>query len=628
MNLPPPPQELMQAMQMLRSGNPAGALQLIEQALPSALERGPFLAIGSLAALHIEAFDRAIPYLRELVQLNPADRASRNNLAAALVQSGDDDGALAIAAGSTDAPLARIEGYIQQKRGRYQEALAAYRRAIEADPNDLAALNNLGNIYAELGEVEEAITAFEQAITLAPVEVPIYLNLAEVLREAERGPPRVKVLEDARAIEPDNVRVLTDLGMAYAQVDDLDKSMEVYRDAISRLDGFGEAHIEYGMLLEKLNRIEDLDALVAGLDKESAPPEASFLFAWQARRAGDFEAAARYADAIPETVLPMRRWQLVGGVADRQNLADKAFAAFEKMNEAAVAKARPHVGKTYRQRVEADLALWTPEWRASWTPASPGNEYRDPVFLVGFPRSGTTLLDTMLMGHPALSVLEEKPMIPRLVRHTMNEDIATLTPERIAELRDMYFAIARDNGWDDSRWLLDKHPLNMQRIPLIKRLFPSAKFILAERHPYDVVLSCFMANFTLNLGMRSFTDLDEAAKTYDAVWQSWHRGLELFDVDWRAVRYERLVVDTENELQPIAEWLGLEVTERMLDHTTTAKSRGHVRTASYSQIGEELYTRASYRWRRYAPHLRGVMPILHPWAERMGYPVEEEGEAA
>lgn len=618
----PPPQELMQAMQRMQAGDLAGAVGAVERALPSASDRSPFLALGSFAALRMGAPDRAIPLLRELIEINPEDSASRNNLAAALVQTEDFDGALAIAAGSTAAPLARIEGYIQQQRDNREAAVRAYRRAIEDDAADLASLNNLGNLLAELGEVDEAIHAFERAITLAPADIPIYLNLAEVLREAERGPPRVKVLEDARAIAPDNVRVLTDLGMAYAQVDDLDKAMETYREAIGLLDGFGEAHVEYGMLLEKLNRVDDLDALVASLDKEIAPPEASFLFAWQARRAGNFEAAARYADMIPETVLPMRRWHLVGGIADRLGETDKAFAAFDRMNQAAVAEARPRAGKTYRERVEDDLERWTSEWKAGWTADAPGDEMRDPIFLVGFPRSGTTLLDTMLMGLSDLSVLEEKPMIPRLVRQTQDEEIASFDADRIAELRDAYFSIARENDWDDNRWLVDKHPLNMQRTPLIKRIFPRAKFILAERHPYDVVLSCFMSNFTLNLGMRSFTDLEEAARTYDAVWQAWNRGIELFDVDWRAVRYERLVEDTRGELEPLVDWLGLEWNDRLLDHTTTAKTRGHVRTASYAQIGEQLYTRASHRWRRYAEHLGSVMPILRPWAERMGYETE------
>ncbi|MEZ5680315.1 MAG: sulfotransferase [Erythrobacter sp.] len=609
-------------MHRMQAGDLAGALGIAEAALGEAGDRAPYLALGSLAALRMGAPDRAVPLLRELIELNPGDRASRANLAVALVQTGDHDGALALAAGSPEPSLARVEGFIEQQRGNLDAAAAAYRRAIEADPADLSSLNNLGNVLAETGDVEGAIDVLERAITLAPADIPIYLNLAEVLREADRGKPRVKVLEDARAIAPKNVRVLTDLGMAYSQVQDFETAMEVYRDALPLIENFGEAHVEYGMILEKLNRLDELDTLVAGIDKDNAPAEANFLFAWQARRAGDFEAAAEFARHIPEAVLPMRRWHLVGGIEDRLGHTDEAFDSFVKMNASAMANARPFSGKSYRERVEDDLARWTEDWRAGWTEDAPSADQRDPIFLVGFPRSGTTLLDTMLMGLPELSVLEERPMLARLVRLTGGEDIATIDTGRINELRGEYYKTARENGWDDNRWLVDKHPLNMQRIPLMQRLFPNAKVILAERHPYDVVLSCFMANFTLNLGMRSFTDLEEAARTYDAVWQSWHRALELFDVDWRAVRYERLVVDARAELEPLVAWLGLDWNDGLLDHTSTARTRGLVKTASYSQIGEELYTRASYRWRRYSDHLKAVTPMLRPWAERMGYESE------
>jgi tetratricopeptide (TPR) repeat protein len=608
-------------MQCLSMADPAGALAIVEQVLPARGERAPYLAVGSLAALRIGEPAKAVPMLRELIEINPADQPSRNNLAAALLQSGDPDGALEIAGGSPVPSLARIEGFIHQERGDMESAAAAYYRAIAGEPADLASLNNLGNVLASMQEFDAAVSVLERAITLTPTDIRIYLNLAEVLRLADRPRPRLKVLKDAQAIAPDDARVLTDLGMAYTHADDFDNALTILRRAVDLSEGFGEAHIEYGMVLEKLNRVDELAALVAALDRDDATPEAAFLRAWAARRAGKFEEAARLADAIPETVLPMRRWDLVGGIADRLEDTDKAFAAFERMNQAAIAEARPGRGPTYRDTVERDLAAWTPQWAAGWSsPCVTQDGRRDPIFLVGFPRSGTTLLDTMLMGLDELSVLEERPMIARLVKLTEQDDIARYDAARIGELRDAYFATALEEGWDSSRWLVDKHPLNMQRVPLIKRLFPQARLILAERHPYDVVLSCFMANFTLNFAMRSFTGLEEAARTYDAVWRAWHRAIELFPVDWRAVRYERLVVDPRTELEPIVSWLGLQWNDRLLDHTTTARERGRVRTASYAQIGESLYTRASYRWRRYASQLEPVLPILEPWAERMAYP--------
>ncbi|QKG70192.1 tetratricopeptide repeat-containing sulfotransferase family protein [Erythrobacter mangrovi] len=612
--------QVLEAMSRFRMDDNHGALSIAEAALVEAADKAPLMAVASLAALRLGLPQRAIPHLESLIALNPGDRASRANLANAYVQVGKHELALELVRGETAPGLARIEGFILQEANDFAGAVAAYRRAIAGDPNDLSSWNNLGNVLSASGDVDGAIEALERAISIAPGELRIYLNLAEVLKEADRPEARLRVLTDARKLAPEDQQVLVELGMTYARVDDLDSAISTMKHAINLSPGFCDAHIELGMIYENLNRVEELTELVGSVDQTKAPAEFAFLLAWQARREGRFEDAAELASRIPETVHPRRRFHLIGGIEDRRGNANEAFAAFEQMNREAIDSSPPPIGPTYREEVTSDLAKWTDEWAREWPPFEPSDQYRDPVFLVGFPRSGTTLLDTMLMGQGELSVLEERPMMARTIRQLgENEDLPSLTPERVHELREMYFTYAREFGWDGTRWLVDKHPLNMERVPTIHRLFPNARVILAERHPYDVVLSCFMANFQLNLAMRSFADLEEAARTYDAVWRAWQRGIELFPVDWRAVRYERLVADPRAELEPLVSWLGLGWNDRLLDHTTTARERGRVRTASYSQIGESLYIRATDRWKRYAEHLKPVIPILRPWAEKMDY---------
>lgn len=619
--LQPSPQ-IMAAMAKVRAGDNIGALGLIDAALADGVDPAPLHALAGLAAQRMGDHARAVPHLEKLLEMNPADVATRANLANAHIAMGDNRAALEIAGKGDDPRLTRIQAYVLQGDGKLKEAATAYRLCIANDDSDLAAWNNLGNVLTQLGETEEAIHAFERAIPLAPADLPIYLNLADLLRSADRPEARVKVLQDALAIAPEDETVLVELGTAYARLDDYDLAIQTLSKAIELAPGFTRAHIELGMIYESLNQVDNLSTLVDKIDLNSAPPEVAFLQAWKARREGRFEEANDFAKQIPESVHSMRRFHLVGGIADRLGNTDEAFAAFARMNKEAAAESPSRSGSTYREDVEADLASWTDEWANDWPQAQVEDGYRDPIFLVGFPRSGTTLLDTMLMGLSDVSVLEERPMMARTVRELGDEGLPDLTADRIGELRAFYFDEARKFGWDDGKWLVDKHPLNMERVPAIHRLFPNAKIILAERHPYDVVFSCFMANFQLNRAMRSFTDLEEAARTYDAVWQAWHRSIDLFDIDYRTVRYERLVEDTRGELEPLVEWLGLEWSDRLLDHTTTAKNRGRVRTASYSQIGEQLYTRASYRWRRYAKHLRSVMPILRPWAQQMGYETE------
>lgn len=609
----------MAAMERLRMGDNLSALEIAEGAVGTATDHAPYHALASLAALRLGAPDRAIPHLEALLAIRPDDHASRVNLAQALLETGKKDEALKIVGGASEPDLARIDGYIHQLDEELDLAMEAYRRAIAADPSDLASWNNLGNILAQTGEFDGAIDAFEHAISIAPADVSIYLNLADVLSTAERNEARLKTLQDARKIAPDHQRVLIELGLTHARLDDFEAAIAMLEQAITVPGESSDGFIELGMIYESLNRVDALSDLVDRIDTDNAPPETAFLSAWLARRENRFEDAAALAEIIPETIHPMRRFHLIGGIADRLDDVDAAFSAVTRMNEEALDASPPLSGPKYREIVEQSVSTWTDEWANGWTAETTTDDYRDPIFLVGFPRSGTTLLDTMLMGQPELSILEERPMMARTIKLMGDEDLAILSPQRIGELRSAYFELAREYKWDDTRWLVDKHPLNMDRIPTIHRLFPNARIILAERHPYDVVFSCFMANFQINLAMRSFTSLKEAAMTYDAVFSAWERSLELFTVDVHRVRYERLVLDAQAELSSLVDWLKLDWNDQLLDHTETARNRGRVRTASYSQIGEKLYSRARYRWRRYAKHLAPVLPILQPWAAKMGY---------
>ena len=361
-----PPRDLLEAMQALRADNPRRALELASSGMDCASDRAPYLAVASLAGLRLGEQERAIPWLRELLQINPADRASRANLANALIELGRKDEALELVTGRDEPGMARIEGFLRQDAGDLAGAAANYRQALAIDPDDLSSLNNLGNVLSEMGAYDDAIAAFERAITLAPADLNIYRNLAEALGKAERTEAQCRVLEDARKVAPDDVTVLVDLATVQAKLDDMEGAIATLRHAIDVSPEFSDAHIELGTVYENLNRVADLDALVASIDRENAPPEAAFLFAWQARRAGDFERAAEFAEQIPESIHAVRRNHLIGGIADRRGDIDTAFAAFEAMNRAAIESGPTLDSPTFRAQVESDLSLWSSDWAADW----------------------------------------------------------------------------------------------------------------------------------------------------------------------------------------------------------------------------------------------------------------------
>jgi hypothetical protein len=252
-------------------------------------------------------------------------------------------------------------------------------------------------------------------------------------------------------------------------------------------------------------------------------------------------------------------------------------------------------------------------------PIAPESE-ADPVFIVGSPRSGTTLLDTLLRALPELQVIEEMPMLA-MVESEFEGLTATVDPITLGRARARYFELAETmDGACSGRRIVDKMPLHLTHMPVINRLFPKAAIVLVERHPCDAVLSCFMANLSLSHAMRSYATLDEAARTYDAVFANWTRAAELFPLSVHRVRYERMVENLETEMQALLAFLGLPWHAGVLDNQGNAAKRAAVRTASYAQVGQPLYARAIGRWERYRQHLEPVLPILAPWVERLGYP--------
>jgi hypothetical protein len=381
---------------------------------------------------------------------------------------------------------------------------------------------------------------------------------------------------------------------------------------------------ELSLLLERTNRTSALrsvldQAQASGIDLEliGLPAAAIALLDGRPERAKQL-----LLHDNPDNY-PVRWFRLMVRIADAIGDHDGAFDAALAM------KQRVRGYDSWRKRAAAHLQ-WvrllatgiTPDW-ARQLPVledKPGS----PAFLVGFPRSGTTLLDTFLMGHADIAVIEERGMMAAAQRAV--GDIAALaerTPLELGQARRAY--LEELHQYADPSFagvVLDKLPLNMIAAPLIHCLFPDARLIFAQRHPCDVVLSCFMQGFALNDSMACFLDLVDAAAYYDAAMTVWTKSREMLRLQTHSVIYEQLVNDPNAAIRPAVEFLGLGWRPRLLRHVETARARGAISTPSYNQVTQPLSERASGRWRRYEKQLTPVLPVLLPWAERLGYPAD------
>ncbi|GLR46495.1 tetratricopeptide repeat-containing sulfotransferase family protein [Sphingomonas astaxanthinifaciens] len=651
---------LQQAGQLIRAGRLAEAAALGEAALGGGSDPVLHAMVGTIA-LKIGQHDRAVAHLDRAHQAKPGDQTIRLNLVEALAALGQAERAWSLlppATNAADDPALAWRAYLAQETGRFDQAVPLYREIVRRDPNDWSSWNNLGNSLNALGQDAEAAEALRRAVALVPDAAPIRLNLANVLIDLGEGEPaRQELLEltrrhpdDAKAwgtlstlykragheddsfdalakaaeLAPDDANILTDFGQAAAFRNRFELAEQCFERALALEPSLSGAYLGLGNLFERTNREKDLPALLDRAERHGASPESlHFLRALKLKRETRFEEALAEVDQSMDAVVLPRRRQVRGQILDRLGRADEAWDEFSEMNR--LWEEDPidplQRARTYVEQVRGHMDALSPEWIASWQHPAPRPERRTPVFLVGFPRSGTTLLDTMLMGHPDARVLEEEPFVVQVEQELGGFDaFPTLTTERLAEAQASYFAkVATLVDLAGDPLVVDKQPLNLNRVPTIKRLFPDAKFILALRHPLDVLLSCYVTNFRPNMGMANFLRLDDAANLYDLTFTYWEKARALFGLDVHTIVYERMVEDPAGQLKPLVEWMGLHWRDELLDHQKTASSRGHISTASYAQVVEPIYTRSKGRWQRYAKHLEPIIPTVRPWIDKFGY---------
>jgi hypothetical protein len=202
--------------------------------------------------------------------------------------------------------------------------------------------------------------------------------------------------------------------------------------------------------------------------------------------------------------------------------------------------------------------------------------------------------------------------------------LATLNNHQRNELSNVYFKelATHLNSTIMHKIVVDKFPLNINNVGLIHSIFPEAKFILALRHPYDCVLSCFMQNFKLNDAMANFLTLEDSARIYDATMRHWHEYNRVLDLNVGQLKYEDLIQDLQTTVTSVLNFLNLEWDDNLLNYQQTALSRGRINTPSYNQVTQKLYTQANGRWKDYQEQMREVSSWLDPWVSYFNYPDE------
>jgi len=610
------------AMEQARQGDFVGALATATAAIGKQPDDAGLRFFAGMLHVRLAQYPQAADQLRAAIELEPRDPLVRTELVRVLIALGDLDEADSLLAqpGLQERDRQRLGGVVAAKRGDHGRAVTLLREVVQADPRDFESWGNLGVSLLAAGDSRAAVSALGNALQLKPNHSSFGEKWAEAVSQAGIADDELPQLY-ARA-ESDPAALLT-----ASRIEDLegrpDRALEALERALESDPGNEAALVALADLEERANRVEALEATIARLeDRAPHSPKLPLLRARAAYRRGEMEAALKLAEEAPSDVDAATRAQVIGQANDRLGNYEAASAAFEQMNAIDAlathdpAKKAADYLETFRER-RTDVL--TPEWVARWPEAPPPE--REPAFLVGFPRSGTTLLDTLLMNDPGIAVSEENPMLTNLSRKIGAFDrVADLGPAEVAELRRTYFDEAESYvPHSPEQLLLDKFPFALGAGPLIHRLFPTARIIFLARHPCDVVLSCYMNRFQLTEIGSSFLSIESTARLYDVMMELWTRSRELLPLNVLDVRYETLVEEPKPEMRRVAEFLGIGWSEKLVDNRRAAEARGFIKTPSYSQVAEPIYRRAVERWRNYSDRLRPALPILKPWIEKLGY---------
>ena len=486
----------------------------------------------------------------------------------------------ALAAKPDHAAAAYNLGNTYKDLGRADEAAAAYRAAIGAKPDFARAHNNLGIVLAELGRADEALAAYRAAVLHQPAFAEPHSNIGNLLREAGRADEALDAYRAALDADPDFATAHNNIGNALLERGDIDGARAAYRAAIAARPDFAEAYRNLSTLDGFAPDDSDVAAMSRLIDDAATSRDSLIYLRYARARAfhdrGAFDEA--FADYLAGSAL--KRTEIDFDLNAQTSLYRRIAATFD----------------------DALLARF----------AGAGEPSELPVFIVGMPRSGTSLVEQILASHPAVhgggelddlgaiidglpaSLGSSKPY-PACIGDADAETLRELGARYVAGLRALAPTAAR---------VTNKMPANTRHIGLIRCLLPGARIIHCRRDPLDTCLSCFTTLFTI--GQDFSYDLAELGgyfRAYDSLMAHWRALVpDMLEID-----YEAVVDDLEGQARRLIEFCGLDWDDACLDFDKTERI---VRTASSAQVRRPIYRDSVARWKPYQADLGPLIEAL------------------
>ena len=528
---------------------------------------------------------------------------------------------------------------IRNAQGLPQAAEALLRRMVTLDPNNFGATNDLTLLLMQRGAIAEAEHHARNAVRIAPQNPQAHNLMGMIMTEANR--PQIGEYHYRKVLELSDTRdpiLLANLAWNLRNQGRMEEGRALYGESVTAAPDIPQTLLGWARLEEADRK---LDAAMGVVDRLAriTPDDPNVLLT----KAVIFGRMKRYDDAL--SVLDTMARNAGDGSLGPSELAEKgrlldqmgryedAFTAFAEGKRVL----REAGGQVYMDAVAGDLiqrlAGFFISGRLQTLPrAKVRGDVPQPIFVLGFPRSGTTLVEQTLSAHPRICAGDELPLLndlttlmPRLLQSPMEypEALAELwmadRREGLENLRDLYLQqVAQMNFLTpDAAWFTDKMPLNEMHLGLIGLLFPASPLIHVIRHPLDVMVSAMANHFTH--GFNCASALESAALHYVRVMELVQHYRAEMALRYLPIRYEEMVDDQETTVRAMLDFVGEDFDPACLQFH---ENQRYARTASYAQVTEKLYDRSRYRYRHYRAQLEPAIPILAPMIERLGYTID------
>ena len=520
---------------------------------------------------------------------------------------------------------------------QYDAALAAYARAATLGASGPDFAFNVALTHIERGDLDAARSMLAGAREQDPFDGEICFHYAQVCYETLRLDEASAALAQWHTLQRLDTTLIANIGLLLTNLGETRRAEIALRQARADKSASTAALLTVISVLERTNRLTEarelMDRLLADPKSELQTPERMALEAQLLQREGKHsEAEALFTRSLPGKdefhrrhlrLFPIARsLDALGRHDDAWRVLVEAHASqaesIQRQSPQWTLRALPDMSVTALGCDAADVAAWD----HTGAPSS----VESPVFVVGFPRSGTTLLELALDAHPQLKSMDEQ----RFVQDALDELVASGAdyPQRLRDVSQEVLTRVRASYWErvakkvklaPGERLVDKNPLNILRLPVIRRVFPNARILLAVRHPCDVILSCYMQQFRAPDFALLCRSIESLAVGFRRTFDYWYSQSALLSPAVHELKYEDFVRDFESGMRGVTNFLELPWAESMLRPAERAQAKGYISTPSYAQVTQPVNSKSVDRWRRYEKHFAGAIPTLEPYLSRWGY---------